>query len=87
MKVIVANNTKLIETHNKSVKVVDKFIRMERIVPQIVEKIVNVEVIVEKENTDARIKLTETEKALLRKEVKEEMRFKIKELESNILAY
>ena len=87
MKVIVANNTKLIETHNKSVKVVDKFIRMERIVPQIVEKIVNVEVIVEKESTDGRIKLTETEKALLRKEVKEEMRFKIKELESNILAY
>ena len=49
MKVIVANNNKLIESHNKSVKVVDKYIRMERIVPQIVEKIVNVEVIVEKE--------------------------------------
>ena len=87
MKVIIANNTKLIESHNKSVKVVDKFIRMERIVPQIVEKIVNVEVIVEKESTDAKIKLTETEKALLRKEIREEMKSKIKELEANILAY
>jgi len=87
MKVIIANNTKLIESHNKSVKVVDKFIRMERIVPQIVEKIVNVEVIVEKESADAKIKLTETEKALLRKEIREEVKSKIKELEANILAY
>lgn len=87
MKVIVSNNNKLIETHNKSVKVVDQYIRMERIVPQIIEKVVNVEVIVERESTDARIKLTETEKALLRREIKEEMREKIKELEVNILAY
>jgi len=43
---------------------------MERIVPQVVEKILNVEVIVEKESAEAKIKLTETEKALLRKEVK-----------------
>ena len=84
---IIANNNKLIENQNKSVKVVDKFIRMERIVPSIVEKIVNVEVVVEKESTDAKVKLTETEKALLRKEVKEEMRAKIRELEVNILAY
>ena len=77
----------MIESQNKSVKVVDKFIRMERIVPSIVEKIVNVEVVVEKESTDAKVKLTETEKALLRKEVKEEMRAKIRELEVNILAY
>lgn len=55
--------------------------------PQIVEKIVNVEVIVEKASVDAKIKLTETEKALLRKELREEMREKIKELEGNILAY
>jgi hypothetical protein len=87
MKVIVANNNKLIETHNRSVKTVDQYIRMERIVPQIVEKIVSVEVIVEKESADARIKLTETEKALLRREIKEEMREKIRELEANILAY
>jgi len=60
---------------------------MERIVPQIIEKVVNVEVIVERESTDARIKLTETEKALLRREIKEEMREKIKDLEVNILAY
>ena len=84
---IIANNNKLIENQNKSVKVVDKFIRMERIVPSIVEKIVSVEVVVEKESTDAKVKLTETEKALLRKEVKEEMRAKIRELEANILAY
>ena len=84
---IIANNNKLIENQNKSVKVVDKFIRMERIVPSIVEKIVSVEVVVEKESTDAKVKLTETEKALLRKEVKEEMRAKIRELEVNILAY
>ena len=77
----------MIENQNKSVKVVDKFIRMERIVPSIVEKIVSVEVVVEKESTDAKVKLTETEKALLRKEVKEEMRAKIRELEANILAY
>ena len=43
--------------------------------------------VVEKESTDAKVKLTETEKALLRKEVKEEMRAKIRELEANILAY
>jgi len=60
---------------------------MERIVPQIIEKVVNVEVIVERESTDVRIKLTETEKALLRREIKEEMREKIKDLEVNILAY
>ena len=60
---------------------------MERIVPQIVEKIVNVEVIVEKASVDAKIKLTETEKAGLRKEIREEMREKIRELEANILAY
>ena len=77
----------MIENQNKSVKVVDKFIRMERIVPSIVEKIMSVEVVVEKESTDAKVKLTETEKALLRKEVKEEMRAKIRELEANILAY
>ena len=87
MKLIVASNNKLIETHNKSVKVVDQYIRMERIVPQIVEKIVNVEVIVEKASVDAKIKLTETEKAGLRKEIREEMREKIRELEANILAY
>ncbi len=60
---------------------------MERIVPQIIEKVVNVEVIVEKVSVDAKVKLTETEKALLRKEIREEMREKIRELEANILAY
>lgn len=87
MRVIVSNNAKLIETHNTSVKVVDKYIRLERIVPQIIEKVINVEIIVERESAESRVKITETEKALMRKEIKGELREKIKELETNILAY
>lgn len=87
MKVTLLKNTELIAAQGSSVKVVDKFVRMERIVPEIIERIVQVETIVEKESIDAKIQLTETEKALLRKEVKAEIREKIKELEANILAY
>ncbi len=87
MRVIVSNNAKLIETHNTSVKVVDKYIRLERIVPQIIEKVINVEIIVERESAESRVKITETEKALMRKEIKGELREKTKELETNILAY
>jgi hypothetical protein len=61
---------------------------MERIVPQIVEKIVTVEIIRDaKTDIEAKIKLTETEKAMLKKEMREEMRDSIRELEENILAY
>lgn len=87
MKVTLLKNTELIAAQGSSVKVVDKFVRMERIVPEIIERVVQVETIVEKESIDAKIQLTETEKALLRKEIKAEIREKIKELEANILAY
>jgi hypothetical protein len=56
-------------------------------VPQIIEKVINVEIIVERESAESRVKITETEKALMRKEIKGELREKIKELETNILAY
>jgi hypothetical protein len=38
--------------------VVDKFVRVERIVPEILERVIQVEIIVEKENLDAKMQLT-----------------------------
>jgi len=87
MKVTLTKNTELIAAHGSSVKVVDKFVRVERIVPEILERVIQVEVIVEKDNLDAKMQLTEAEKARLRKEIKAEIRKRIEELEANILAY
>lgn len=58
MKVTLTKNTELIATHGSSVKVVDKFVRVERIVPEILERVIQVEIIVEKENLDAKMQLT-----------------------------
>jgi hypothetical protein len=55
MKVTLLKNTELIAAQGSSVKVVDKFVRMERIVPEIIERVVQVETIVEKESIDAKI--------------------------------
>ena len=87
MKVTLTKNTELIAAHGSGAKVVDKFVRVERIVPEILERVIQVEVIVEKENLDAKMQLTEAEKARLRKDIKAEIRKRIEELEANILAY
>jgi predicted translin family RNA/ssDNA-binding protein len=56
-------------------------------VPQIHEKIVEVERIIERPSRDLILALTEKEKSELRKSVKEEYRQRLKEMEANILAY
>ena len=52
-----------------------------------VEKVLEVDHYIEKVDTDAKVELTEKERAALRKSVREEYRQRIKDLEFNILAY
>ena len=87
MRLIVKKNNEFISTHNSSTKIVDRNIRIERIVPQIIEKIVEVERVVEVTNEKAKIELTEKEKEALKKVIREEFKLKLKEMESNIRAY
>ena len=61
--------------------------RIERIVPQVIEKVVKIEKIVEKESLETRNKLMEEERALLKKEIRIQFSEKILELEANIFAY
>lgn len=69
-------------------KIVDKFVRIERIVPQIIEKVVKVDYnVIGETDIESKFKLLEEERALIRKEVRVEFREKIGELETNILAY
>lgn len=86
MRVIIEKNNQAILNANG--KVVDKFVRIERIVPQIIEKVVKVDYnVVGDTDLDGKFKLLEEERALIRKEIRNEFRDKISELENNILAY
>jgi hypothetical protein len=87
MRMIVKQNNEFIATNCVTTKIVDRNIRIERIVPQIHEKIVEVERIIERPSRDLILALTEKEKSELRKSVKEEYRQRLKEMEANILAY
>lgn len=87
MRIIVKQNNEFIATNCVTTKIVDRNIRIERIVPQIHEKIVEVERIIERPSRDLILALTEKEKSELRKSVKEEYRQRLKEMEANILAY
>ena len=89
LKIIIDKNNELVSSQgqNSQIKVVDKFVRIERIVPQIIEKVVKIEKIVEKESLETRNKLMEEERAILKKEIRIQFSEKIKELEANIFAY
>lgn len=87
MRMIVKQNNEFIATNCVTTKIVDRNIRIERIVPQIHEKIVEVERIIERPSRDLILALTEKEKSELKKSVKEEYRQRLKEMEANILAY
>lgn len=87
LKVIIDKNNQLVESQNTQIKIVDKFVRIERIVPQVIEKVVQVDKIVEKESDEVRTKLWEEERAILKREVRLEFSDRIQELEVNILAY
>lgn len=87
MRLIVEQNNKLIAANQQSVKVTDKYIRVERIVPQVIEKVVKIEKIVEKDSPDVLTKLMEEERAILKRDIRNEFKEKIGELEANILAY
>lgn len=87
MRLIVKQNNEFISTHCVTTKIVDRNIRIERIVPQIHEKIVEVERIIERPSRDLIVALSEKEKSELRKVVKEEYRQRLREMEANILAY
>lgn len=71
LKVIIDRNNEILSKQDTTqVKIVDKFVRIERIVPQVIEKVVKIEKIVEKESLETRNKLMEEERALLKKEIR-----------------
>lgn len=87
LKVIVDTNNRLIASQNVKTEIKQNFVRMEVTIPKIIEKVITIEKFVERESDQARTKLMEEERALLRKEIKLEFGDRISELESNILAY
>lgn len=51
---------------------VDRFVQIERIVPQVVDRVVQIETFIEKVDSDKKIVLMEQERALLRKDIRAE---------------
>jgi hypothetical protein len=77
---------KLLES-KQFVKVVEKAIRVEVMVPTIVEKIYEVDRYIERPSLAAKLELTKRERAELKKMVRTEVNDEIMELEQNVLAY
>lgn len=65
----------------------DKFVRIEVMVPQIVEKIFEVDRYIEKVDVDAKLELSKKERRELKRQIRDEVNLEIQELEQNILAY
>lgn len=68
-------------------KVVEKAIRVEVMVPTIVEKIYEVDRYIERPSLAAKLELTKRERAELKRMVRTEVNDEIMELEQNVLAY
>ena len=66
---------------------VDKLVQIERIVPQVVERVVQIETFVERVDNDKKLVLMEQERALLKKDIRVEFVEEIDQLRANILAY
>jgi len=56
-------------------------------VPQIVEKIFEVDRYIEKVDVDAKLELSKKERRELKRQIRDEVNLEIQELEQNILAY
>jgi hypothetical protein len=69
------------------VKVVEKAIRVEVMVPTVVEKIYEVDRYIERPSLEAKLELTKKERAELKRSVRIEVNEEIMELEQNVLAY
>ncbi len=60
---------------------------MERIVPQVVERIVQIETFVERVDNDKKVVVMEQERAMLKKDIRNEFAEEIDQMRTNILAY
>jgi len=56
-------------------------------VPQIVEKVFEVDRYIEKVDVDAKLELSKKERRELKRQIRDEVNLEIQELEQNILAY
>jgi len=56
-------------------------------IPQIIEKVFEVDRYIEKVDVDAKLELSKKERRELKRQIREEVNLEIQELEQNILAY
>jgi outer membrane lipopolysaccharide assembly protein LptE/RlpB len=62
-------------------------VKVERIVPQVVERIVQIETFVERVDNDKKVVVMEQERAMLKKDIRNEFAEEIDQMRTNILAY
>lgn len=85
---IIKNEEMLTQIKNSSYqKICDKFVRVEVLVPTIVEKPIEIVKYVEKVDLDSKVELSKKERLELKRQIRAEVNLEIAELEQNILAY
>ena len=72
---------------NSYQKICDKFVRVEVLVPTIIEKPIEIIRYVEKVDVDAKVELSKKERTELIRQIRADVNLEIQELEQNILAY